>query len=206
MRPLLLALLFVLVLTAQEQKAVPAQGQPPAGAEAHGTATAGAHEGSDPLLPYKWLNFAVLFGGLAFLAIKFGGPFFRARSKAILDDLNIAVRRSEEAAAKAAEIEKRMETLPVEIEKLRASAKIQFEAESAKIQAETTELLAKVEASAQQEISAAGEEASKELRTFAADLALKLAEQKISERIGPRDQTALVKRFVESITVAERKS
>ena len=39
--------------------------------------------GLTPGVLFRWLNFAIVFGGIAYLIAKHGGSFFRANAKAI---------------------------------------------------------------------------------------------------------------------------
>ena len=81
---------------------------------------AAKHEEGGQLVQ-KWINFAILAGGVAFLAVKAGGPVFRAKKQEILDGLSEGTRRAEAAAEKAAEIDRRMAGLQDEIAGLRAN-------------------------------------------------------------------------------------
>ena len=56
--------------------------------------------------------------------------------------------------------------------------------------------LAKIQLHAEQEIAAAGKQARLELKRYAAELALQLAEKKIAARMTPPAQEALVNSFV----------
>src|ERR1035437_3274453 len=97
---------------------------------------AAKHEGGDQLLQ-KWVNFAILAGGIGFLAVKVGGPAFRAKKHEILDSLAEGTRRAEAAAEKAAEIDRRMAGLQDEVAALRAKANVEMAAEAERLRQET---------------------------------------------------------------------
>lgn len=158
-----------------------------------------AHSGGDPLLKWKWINFAILAGGLGFLLAKNLGPFLRERGEGILAGLGQAEARSKEAAARAAEIERKMAGLQGEVDILRRESAEEMRAEAERVKAETVQLLAKVEASAKQEIESAAKSARQELRKYSAELALDLAEKKIAAQMDGATQDRLVNAFVAKV-------
>jgi len=180
-------------------------------AQEHGAAKAetegheaASHESGDPLLPAKWLNFAILAGGIGFLAIKLGGPALKAQQKGILDDMSQAARRAEATAAQAAEIEKKIGNLEGEVAGIRAKASEELASESERLKQETAQMIAKVEQAAAQEIASAGKFAQHDLKAHAAQLALELAEQKVRARMDGATQAALVDRFIGDLPAGTR--
>lgn len=153
------------------------------------------HEGGDSMLIYKWINFAILAGGIGWIAVKVGGPALRGQQKQILDDMNAAARRAEEASAEAAAIERRIAGLDTEVAVIRTKAEAELHAESERIQAETAAMLARAEESAGQELASAVQEARRELKAYAARLALDLAAEKAKARMTGEAQSALAARF-----------
>lgn len=164
-------------------------------AEGHG----GGHEAGDPLLPAKWINFAILAAGLGFLIIKMGIPALKSQQQAILDGMNAAAKQAEATTAQAAEIEKRISNLDSEVAGIREKALSELEAEKKRIGEETAVLVAKVEQDATAELASAAKFAQAELKAHTAKLALELAEQKVRARMTPAAQEALVGRFVERL-------
>jgi F-type H+-transporting ATPase subunit b len=163
--------------------------------EAHGHAA--AH--GDPLLLYKWLNFGILAAGLGYLIVKLGKPAYAARRKAILDGLSVAEKRAKEAAARAAEIDARMASLSTEVEEIRRQADSELAAEAGQIAAGTAEQITKVRAAAQHDIEATTKASIGRLRTEAAALALRLAEEKIRAQHDAAADEALVGRFIAAL-------
>jgi F0F1-type ATP synthase membrane subunit b/b' len=163
----------------------------------------GGH-GGDSTLMWKWINFAILFAGLAWIAVKQGGAFFRGRSREILEGLSAAARRSEDAAARAAAIDRKMAGLPAEIARVQEAASSEMRAEAGRFRVETAQLLAKVEQHAGQEVAAAAKAATQQLRELAAGLALALARQKIQSRLSAAAQGRLVDRFTSGLDTAAR--
>jgi F-type H+-transporting ATPase subunit b len=156
------------------------------------------HEGGDQLLQ-KWVNFAILAGGIGFIAVKAGGPAFKAKKQEILDGLSEGTRRAEAAAEKAAEIDRRMAGLQDEVAALRVKANVEMTAEAERIQQETLEQIAKVEHGAEADIATAAKTARQELKAYVADLALDLARQKVAAKMDDPTQAALVDRFARGL-------
>jgi F-type H+-transporting ATPase subunit b len=155
---------------------------------------AAKHEGGENL-PAKWVNFAILAGGIGFIAVKAGGPAFRAKKQAILDDLAEGTRRAEAAAEKAAEIDRRMAGLQDDVAVLRTKANAEMTAEAERLRRETAEQIAKVEHGAELDIASTAKAARQDLKAYVADLALDLARQKVAARMDDATQAALVDRF-----------
>jgi F0F1-type ATP synthase membrane subunit b/b' len=167
-------------------------------------AEAEAGHGGDSTLTWKWINFAILFAGLAWLVYRQGGAFFRGRSQEILEGLSAAARRSEEAAARAAALDRKMEALPAEIARLREDAAAEMQAETERFRVETAQLVAKVEHHSSQDVAAAAKAATQQLRQTAAELALSLARQKVETRMNAETQGRLVDHFTSGLDSAAR--
>jgi F-type H+-transporting ATPase subunit b len=148
---------------------------------------------------WRIANFAVLVVGLGYLAKKFGGPFFAARSENIQRDLveSEAIRR--DAEQKAAAVDARLANLEADIAALRAESEREMKHESERLEQVTAAALAKVEATVQREIVAATKAATFELKRHSARLALELAEHKVRARLNPQTEDALVQGFVSDL-------
>lgn len=170
-------------------------------AQEHGVAAAAPGEAAhaDPLIWWKWANFAILMVGLGYLVNKNLPPFFRARTEEIRKGIADASRIKSEADAKAAEMDARMARLSADIDALRAEAKQQIAAEGERMQAETRQLIEKIHSAAEQEIAALTRAARMELRAHAAGLAVELAGQRLRGAITAETQGVLVDRFVGSL-------
>jgi F-type H+-transporting ATPase subunit b len=165
---------------------------------AFGSSEAEEH-GGDPMIVKKWINFAILAGGLGYLAIKFGGPAMRSQQKRILESIEGAAHRAEEAEARAAEIDRKVAGLESELVAMREQARAEMSAETARFEDETRAQLDKIRRQAESDIAAARAEAIGELKAHAARLAVELARQKIEARMTPETQSRLVARFTEGI-------
>jgi len=160
---------------------------------------AAKEEDGGKVLFQKWVNFAILAGGIGYIAVKTGGPAFKAQKQQILDGLSEGTRRAEAAAEKAAEIDRRMAGLQDEVAGVRAKADSEMSAEAERIRQETAEQIAKVQQSAEAEIASAAKTARQDLKAYVADLALDLARQKVAAKMDDRQQAALVDRFARGL-------
>lgn len=144
------------------------------------------------------LNFAIVAVLIIlFLRAKVPG-MFRDRTALIQKGMAEARKASEDARRRLAEIEERLARLDAEIGGMRSAAEADAAAEEERIRAAADENKRKVIEMAQQEIVAAARAARRELKSYAADLAVALAEKRIHVDAGT-DQ-ALVRSFVEQLS------
>lgn len=177
--------------------AAPAFAQEPA----HEDAAEKTKSGLSPTLEYilLWANFAVLAGGLAYLARKYGGPFLAARSQKISRDIVEAARVRKEAEARAADVDRRLANLESDLAALRVESQKEIASQQRHVAERSAAEMAKIETRAEQEIAAAGKLARLELKRHSAELALALAARKIQARMTPDTQAALVRGFMKDL-------
>jgi F0F1-type ATP synthase membrane subunit b/b' len=179
----------------------------PAAADAHG-APQGAHgeaaghggeehHGETPLaFASRIANFLILAGALYyFLRTPFANHLLN-RGQQIRADLVTAKETSAAAAAQLAEIDKKLQALPGEIETLKARGKQEIAAEEARIKTAAENERHRLIEQTRREIDLQVRLAKRELTEHAAGLAVSLATQQINQTITPDDQTRLVDRYV----------
>jgi F-type H+-transporting ATPase subunit b len=153
--------------------------------------------GTTPKTAY-WLlfitNFVILFGAIVFFARKSVPLMLKTRTAEIQKGIEDARKASAEATARLGEIESRLAKLDGEISSLKNAAEADFSVEEARIKQQAEEDARHVVESAQQEIAAATRTAQRDLKTFASELAVSLAEKKI--KVDPQTDEALVRGFV----------
>src|SRR5215472_5321710 len=111
----------------------------------------GAHEktasGLSPNLEMimLWVNFALLAIGLGYLIKKFGGPYFAARSERIQREIVEAGKVRQDAEARAAEVDRRLGNLEIELESLRAESRTELESQQRQASAKTSTEIARIQ-------------------------------------------------------------
>jgi F-type H+-transporting ATPase subunit b len=145
---------------------------------------------------FRWLNFAIVFGGIVYMAVKMGGPYFRAQAEETAQKIAEGARAREAAERQKKEIEQKLAGLDDEIRRMRVEAKRDAEAEAKRLRELARSEADKIERAAQLEIEAAGRLANQELKTLAARLAIERAEAMLQKEITPQAETGLFRTFV----------
>lgn len=147
------------------------------------------------------LNFAVVAGLIIWVSKKNLPAFFRNRTISIQKAMQEAQRASEEANRRLADIEARLSQLGVEIGKMRAAAETDAAAEEARIKAAAEEDARKIVEAAEREIAAAAKSARRELKAYAADLAVSLAIKQI--KVDSVTDQGLIRNFADQLSRTE---
>lgn len=143
------------------------------------------------------LNFAIV-AGLIWLLLKSRLPqAFRERTRAIQQNIEESRKASEEANRRLSDIEGRLARIDAEITDLRSTADREAAAEEERIRAAAEEDKQKVIRTAEQEIAAAARAARGELKAYAAELAVTLAEKRIE--VDAAADKALVRTFTDQL-------
>ncbi len=156
-------------------------------------------EQGDPWIWWKWANFAILAVGLGYLIGKNVPAMFRKQSDEIQAALAESAKIKQEAAAYAASVEARLADLQNEIQKLRADAHAEMTAESERIRRETEHHVQRIREQSVQELELMTRAAKDELRKYAAELAIGLAEERIRFRMNPELQDRLASGFLRDL-------
>jgi F-type H+-transporting ATPase subunit b len=145
---------------------------------------------------YRWVNFAIVFGLIVWVCVKFAGPAFRRRADEISQKIAEGARAREAAGRQRSEIRAKLAGLEDEVRKLREQAKRDAQAEAERLQAMARTEAEKIEQAAQAEIEAAGRAARIELKALAARLAIDRAEALLRQEMTPNADAALFHTFV----------
>jgi F-type H+-transporting ATPase subunit b len=161
--------------------------------------SAGAEKPEDNTNLWKWANFVLLAVVAGYFIGKHAPGMFQARTAEIQKGIAEAQQQKRDAEKRAAEVDAKMSRLGADIEAFRAQSKTEMEREGARIRQETTAQIERIHHQATLEIESAGKTARRELREYAAELALDLASQRIRQRMTPATDAALVAGFVEDL-------
>jgi len=104
-----------------------------------------------------------------------------------------------QAEAQAAEVDRRLAALGSEIAALRAESQREAQAQTERLARHTATEVAKIQSQSEYEIVSAGKAARAELKRYSATLAIRLAEQRLQDRMNPATQQALVRGFVRDL-------
>jgi F-type H+-transporting ATPase subunit b len=139
------------------------------------------------------LNFAIVFFLIALVMRKTLPGYFSGRASAIQKGIEEARKMSEEARRRLSEVEGRLSRLDADIAAMRSEAEESARAEQQRLLAAGEEERRRIVSSAQQEIDMAANAARRELKGYATELAVDLAEKKI--RVDQSSDEALVRDF-----------
>jgi F-type H+-transporting ATPase subunit b len=148
---------------------------------------------------FRWLNFAIVFGAIGYLAWKKGGPYFRAQAEEISRKIEEGTRAREAAERQRREVQARLANIENEIAAMREEAKRDADAEAQRLRALSREEAQKIEAAAQEEIAAAGRASRMELKILAARMAVERAEGLLRKELTPKSEAALFQIFVQEL-------
>jgi len=148
---------------------------------------------------WKFFNLFLFIGVLFYILRRPLGEAMRARREAIRRDLMRAQEERNAALAKLEEVEARLAKLDEEVDSVREQAQRDAEAERERIARSTEEDTRKLREQSVREIESAGKAARAELRRYAAEQSVRLAEEMIRRDIRPEDDARLVKQSIEEL-------
>lgn len=168
-------------------------------ARAQERAGAQTEEQGDPWIWWKVVNFAVLVGVLGYLMRKPAAQFFSGRAQEIERGIIEGEKAKREGEERVAEVERRLAGLGAEIEQLRANMRQEMAAEGERIRLDTERHIHRIEEQATQEIESMLKAARRELKLYAADLAVNAAEEQLRGRVTRDVENTLVNSFVDQL-------
>lgn len=121
------------------------------------------------------------------------------RREGIRRELMRAQEERNAALQKLAEVEARLSTLNSEVESVREQARREAAEERARIERQAEDDARKLRDQARREIESAGKAARAELREYAAEQSVRLAEDMIRRDLRPEDDERLVVGYVEEL-------
>ena len=205
-----LALLLILMLSAAalfaQEHAEKKAGDTKAAEHKAGEAKAGEskeaegeHKPEEDFTTWKWVNFLLLAAGLGYLIGKSAPQFFRDRTESIQKDMAESARVAADAESRVKAVEGKISRLGDEIARMKSEASADMALESKRLQGDTARVIERVSQRAEQEVELAAKVARLELKQYAAQLAVDLAEQRIRTRLNPETQHRLIDSFVQDL-------
>lgn len=148
---------------------------------------------------WRWLNLLIFVSLFIYILRRPVSEAMRARREGIRRDLMKAQEERNAALAKLEEVEARLAKLDSEVTGVREQSEREAAEERERIRRATEEETQKLRVQAQREIESAGKAARQELREFAAEQSVRLAEEMIRRDIKPEDDARLVSLRVEEL-------
>jgi F-type H+-transporting ATPase subunit b len=153
-------------------------------------------------LIYKFINLALLAGTLGYLLRKPLAVFFAERSASIRKGLEEGRKALEVSQAQLKAVEEKLQHLEEEIAAFRASAGREMEAERQRLKLAAAEEAEKILQSARAQTEVAVRAAKLELKSYAAEQAVELAEEIIRRRLDEAGRKKLVGEFLAEVKSA----
>ncbi len=177
-----------------------------------GLASARAAESEEPgkgagrELFYKFINLALLVGTLGFFLRKPLADFFAERSASIRKGLEEGRKALEASQAQLKTVEEKLQHLEEEIAAFRASAGREMEAERQRLKLAAADEAEKILQSARAQSEVAVRAAKLELKSYAAEQAVGLAEEIIRRRLDEAGRNQLVSDFLARVESRARQN
>lgn len=161
-----------------------------------------AHEQTLLQTAAKIANFAILVGLLVYFLKTPVSVYLVSRATAIRRDLVTAAEMRASAGAQLAEIERKLQSLPAELAALKAQGAQDVAAEQTRIAQAAAVERERLIQQTRREIEMRLRVARRELTEHAAQLAVRIAEERIKRTITPEDQVRLVDRYTAQLKEA----
>jgi F0F1-type ATP synthase membrane subunit b/b' len=145
---------------------------------------------------FRWLNFLLVFGGIGYMVVKLGAPYFRGNARQISGAIKQATETRAAAERELREAEQRTAALNLTIQDLRRAAVQESAKEAERLRALARTESEKISRSASAEIEATERAGRQELRAIAARLATARAAELIRAEMNPATEEALFQAFV----------
>ena len=150
---------------------------------------------------WKFVNLAVFAGGLAYVLIKKVklGEAFKTRRETIKQELAKAQQERDAALTQLKAVEERLARLDSEVATIQEQSNREASDERERIAKATEVEIAKLGEQAKRDIESAGKTAKHELRNYAAETSVRLAEEIIRREMRPEDDARLIQRNVQEL-------
>ena len=165
-----------------------------------------AEEGAEPDpadspagLIFRWLNFIIVFGGIAYLIAKYGGSFFRGNAKEIAASIVEATAAKTEADRELRQVEAKVARLDQDVAEMRGEARRNWAAESERLRASGLAEIEKINVAARGELAASERAAQQQVREIAASMAVERAAAVVSARMNAETRARMFQAFLSEL-------
>lgn len=148
---------------------------------------------------WKFINLILFLAVLTYFLRRPLSDAFRGRRENIRRELARAQEERDAAVQKLAEVQAKLERLDVEVTAIRDRAAKEAVEERERVARATEADVKKLTEQAQREIESAGKAAKQELRRYAAEQTVSLAQEMIRKEMRPEDDARLIKVSVEEL-------
>ncbi len=145
------------------------------------------------------LNSGILWGLLGFFLYKPLTQFFKKQSNEIKEKIDTSKLEKERSEEKLKKIEERLSKIEFEIEEIRNKAKEAAEKEERRIKEQLDEDLKRISSIEESEIESIINSAKRELKKYATELSVSIAEKDIKEKINEKKHKELIKKFIDDM-------
>ena len=147
-------------------------------------------------LIFRWLNFAIVFGGIGYLLAKYGGAFFRGNAKAIAASIIEASAAKAEADGELRAVETKIARLDWEVKEMHEAGRRDSAAEAERLRVSGQAEIEKIKLAARAELSASERAAQQELRGLAASMAVDRAATLVAAGMSPQVRANMFRAFL----------
>ena len=150
-------------------------------------------------LLFRWLNFLIVFGGIAYLIAKHGGAFFRGNAKEIAASIVEATAVKAEADRELHEVETKIARLDRDVAEMREEARRNWAAEAERLHASGLAEIEKINLAARAELAASERAAQQQVREIAASLAVERAAVLVSSMMNAEVRARMFQSFLSEL-------
>jgi F-type H+-transporting ATPase subunit b len=148
---------------------------------------------------FRWLNFLIVFGAIAFLIAKHGGAFFKGNAKTIAANIREATAVKEEAESELRSVEVKIARLNQDVTEMREEAARNWAEESERLRASGAAEIEKINLAARAELAASERAAQQELRESAAAMAVDRAAALVSSMMNTETRARMFQSFLNEL-------
>lgn len=150
-------------------------------------------------LIFRWLNFLIVFGGIAYFVAKHGGAFFRGNAKEISASIVEAGAEKAEAERNLRVVEAKIARLDRDVAEMREEARRNWAAESERLRTSGLAEIEKINLAAREELAASERAARHEVREIAASMAVERAAALVSSKMNTEIRARMFQSFLSEI-------